>query len=294
MVMGIINILIYYWFSDDLGSDVVHPGERLDKLHRVAEPVLPKSASRYQTPGSTPGRATNRVRRSQHAEATVFVQRSQHAEATVFVQPADVVAAQGVHAAHHHETDVYVCGARCIPRETGPAPARLRVCGAPGPHGEGLRSRRKRVKKGGGGRVAGTRPGPRRRQNGTEPGAPGPAGDRAARCLPVVIACAPSKVPYCLRGETSVMILFSILLTLSPDLNRDRLNTGHPPRSLLRDGQTSPHRPRLVVSRSTCPPLFPPPTRTAYCSNKHTRVTVFKFSQAGKFSGDHDRERERA
>jgi hypothetical protein len=28
-----------------------------------------------------------------------------------------------------------------------------------------------------------------------------------------------------------------------------------PPRSLVRDGQTSPPRPRLVVSRSTCPPL---------------------------------------
>ena len=36
-----------------------------------------------------------------------------------------------------------------------------------------------------------------------------------------------------------------------------------PPRSLVRDGQTSSHRPRLVVSRSTCPPFPPPPTRTA-------------------------------
>ena len=26
----------------------------------------------------------------------------------------------------------------------------------------------------------------------------------------------------------------------------------------VRDGQTSPHRPRLVVSRSTCPPISPP------------------------------------
>ena len=33
-----------------------------------------------------------------------------------------------------------------------------------------------------------------------------------------------------------------------------------PPR-LVRDGQTSPHRPRLVVSHSTCPPLSSPPTR---------------------------------
>ena len=29
----------------------------------------------------------------------------------------------------------------------------------------------------------------------------------------------------------------------------------YPPRSLVRDGQTSPDRPRLVVSRITCPPL---------------------------------------
>jgi hypothetical protein len=32
-----------------------------------------------------------------------------------------------------------------------------------------------------------------------------------------------------------------------------------PSRSLVRDGQPSPHRPRLVVSRSTCPPISPPP-----------------------------------
>jgi hypothetical protein len=49
-------------------------------------------------------------------------------------------------------------------------------------------------------------------------------------------------------------------------------------RSLVRDGQTSSHKPRLVVSRSTRPPLPPPPPReqlcnryvTRYCSNKHT------------------------
>ena len=33
--------------------------------------------------------------------------------------------------------------------------------------------------------------------------------------------------------------------------------------TLVRDGQTHPHRPRLVVSHSTCPPLSSPPTRTA-------------------------------
>ena len=37
-----------------------------------------------------------------------------------------------------------------------------------------------------------------------------------------------------------------------------------PPRSLVRDGQTSPHRPRLVVSRSTCPPLTPSPHANSF------------------------------
>ena len=50
-----------------------------------------------------------------------------------------------------------------------------------------------------------------------------------------------------------------------------------PPRSLVRDGQTSPNRPRLVVSRSTCPPLFPPrPQANSFVMgtaviNTHTR-----------------------
>jgi hypothetical protein len=49
-----------------------------------------------------------------------------------------------------------------------------------------------------------------------------------------------------------------------------------PPRSPVRDGHTSPHRPRLVVSRSTCPPLsFSPPREqlcNRYCSNKHAHT----------------------
>jgi hypothetical protein len=42
------------------------------------------------------------------------------------------------------------------------------------------------------------------------------------------------------------------------------LQSPSPPRSLVRDGQTSPHRPRLVVSRSTCPPLSPSPHANSF------------------------------
>jgi hypothetical protein len=59
-----------------------------------------------------------------------------------------------------------------------------------------------------------------------------------------------------------------------------------PPRSLVRDGQTSPHRPRLVVSRSTCPPISPPPPCkqlcTRSCSNKHTQGSIPKREEPGK------------
>jgi hypothetical protein len=50
-----------------------------------------------------------------------------------------------------------------------------------------------------------------------------------------------------------------------------------PPRSLVRDGQTSPHRSRLVVSRSTCPPLPPSPHANSFIigtavTNTHTLI----------------------
>jgi hypothetical protein len=44
-----------------------------------------------------------------------------------------------------------------------------------------------------------------------------------------------------------------------------------PPRSLVCGGQTSPHKPRLVVSHSTCPPLSSSPHAHSFvrsCSNK--------------------------
>ncbi len=51
-----------------------------------------------------------------------------------------------------------------------------------------------------------------------------------------------------------------------------------PSRSLVRDGHTSPHMPRLVVPHSTCPSLSPSPPRTQVCdrscSNKHTHSAL--------------------
>ncbi len=58
------------------------------------------------------------------------------------------------------------------------------------------------------------------------------------------------------------------------------------PRSLVRDGQTSPDRHRLVVPRSTCPSLSPSPPReelyTRYCSNKHTHWLYFVSARTNK------------
>ena len=52
-------------------------------------------------------------------------------------------------------------------------------------------------------------------------------------------------------------------------------NLPTPPRSLVRDEQTHPHRPRLVVSHSTCPPLSSPPHAHSFVLGpaviKHTR-----------------------
>jgi hypothetical protein len=68
-----------------------------------------------------------------------------------------------------------------------------------------------------------------------------------------------------------------------------------PPRSLVCGGQTSPHKPRLVVSHSTCPSIYillPPRAQLCirycrnkhthshlcirYCSNKHTQTLLFQ------------------
>jgi hypothetical protein len=65
----------------------------------------------------------------------------------------------------------------------------------------------------------------------------------------------------------------------------------HPPRSLVRDGQPSPHRPRLVVSRSTCPPISPPPHVNSFVLgpaviNTHTSVWWSAPPWVGSISPD--------
>ncbi len=55
-----------------------------------------------------------------------------------------------------------------------------------------------------------------------------------------------------------------------------------PPRSLVCGGQPSPHKPRLVVSHSTCPPLSSSPHAHSFVIgpaviNTHTRFCVFFF-----------------
>jgi hypothetical protein len=53
--------------------------------------------------------------------------------------------------------------------------------------------------------------------------------------------------------------------------------------SLVRDEQTHPHRPRLVVSHSTCPPLSSPPPANSFVIgpaviNTHTKTSRFRNS----------------
>ncbi len=56
-----------------------------------------------------------------------------------------------------------------------------------------------------------------------------------------------------------------------------------PPRLLVRDGQTSPQRPRLVVTRSTCPPISPSPH-----ANSFVIVTALPpFSRRSPFFASH-------
>jgi hypothetical protein len=59
-----------------------------------------------------------------------------------------------------------------------------------------------------------------------------------------------------------------------------------PPRSLVRDGQTSPLRPRLVVSRSTCPPLSPSPHANSFVMGTAVINTHAKFPAGTDFVGD--------
>ncbi len=77
---------------------------------------------------------------------------------------------------------------------------------------------------------------------------------------------------------------FTLLFTRSsPSRHPPFTQYPSPSRSLVRDGQTSPHKPRLVVPHSTCPSLSPSPPAHSFIIgpaviNTHTRKfgpTVF-------------------
>ena len=57
------------------------------------------------------------------------------------------------------------------------------------------------------------------------------------------------------RGTRENRRTLSLALPFSPPPSFTQ--SPFPPRSLVRDGQTSPHKPRLVVPHSTCLPLSP-------------------------------------
>ena len=57
-----------------------------------------------------------------------------------------------------------------------------------------------------------------------------------------------------------------------------------PPRSLVRDGHTSPLRPRLVVSRNTCPPLSPSPDANSFVLGT---AVINTYTLPGPATGPH-------
>ena len=60
------------------------------------------------------------------------------------------------------------------------------------------------------------------------------------------------------------------------------------PCSLVREGQTSPHKPRLVVSHSTCPPLSPSPHANGFVIG--TAALNNNYSSGGD-KGDNNKRR---
>ena len=70
-----------------------------------------------------------------------------------------------------------------------------------------------------------------------------------------------------------------------------------PPCSHMCGGQPSPHKPRLVVSHSTCPPLSSSPAHSFVIGpaviNTHTHVSGLHFVPRHRGSGERERERER-
>jgi len=96
---------------------------------------------------------------------------------------------------------------------------------------------------------------------------PGPPSHSAAGRLNLCAECpgegSTSEVNSAVKSQESQTAVLRLRLTgrlpgrsavMNNNLHALRLT-----RSLMRDGQISPHKPRLVVSHSTCPPISPSP-----------------------------------
>ena len=118
-----------------------------------------------------------------------------------------------------------------------------------------------------------------------------------AECTPDYAAfnCPLSSSPHAHRFVLGTAVTHTLPLRVwvwdwvhtSPHTHLHTLSSSrHPPftqylfplRSLVRDGQTSPHMPRLVVPHSTCPSLTPSPPAHSFITgpaviNTHTHTT---------------------
>jgi hypothetical protein len=95
-----------------------------------------------------------------------------------------------------------------------------------------------------------------------------PASRRSACSHSDFVICMPRILRFHTRARSHTRFWGRKQVTQSP----------YPPRSLVRDGQTHPHRPRLVVSHSTCPPLSSSPHAHSFVIGpaviKHTHTTI--------------------
>jgi hypothetical protein len=124
----------------------------------------------------------------------------------------------------------------------------------------------------------------------------GPAGIPVRGCVDVRAHTREAREPRAYRSCTPLPhALPSSSSSLSPVSDSLQKNSPNCPtypsinnKTPVRDGQTHPHRPRLVVSHSTCPPLSSSPHAHSFVTGpaviKHTHPTNL-FSSPHRLSG---------